>query len=58
LDCFQRSLLNQDDDDDDEVRDDRDDEQPTIVVLKDGDLTEEQVNAEKNGGGKYSSNLC
>ena len=44
------------DDDDDEVRDDRDDEQPTIVVLKEGDLSEEQVKAEKNGdGGNFLS---
>ncbi len=43
---FQRSLLNQDDHDDD--REDRDDEQPAIVVLKEGDLTAEQVQAEKD----------
>jgi len=46
---LQRSLLNQDDHDDhDDDREDRDDEQPAIVVLKDGDLTAEQVQAEKD----------
>ena len=36
--------------DHDEVddREDRDDEQPQIVALKDGDLTAEQVKAEKD----------
>jgi hypothetical protein len=38
--------LNQDDHDDD--CEDRDDEQPAIVVLKEGDLTAEQVQAEKD----------
>jgi len=43
---LQRAMLNQDFDDDD-GREDGDDEQPTIVVLKEGDLTAEQVKAEK-----------
>ena len=31
-----------------EDREDRDDEQPQIVAIKDGDLTAEQVRAEKD----------
>ena len=42
---FQRTLLSEGFDDDDD-REDLDDEQPTVVVLKDGDLTAEQVKAE------------
>ncbi|TRY61662.1 hypothetical protein TCAL_04394 [Tigriopus californicus] len=35
--------------DDDDARDDKDDEQPTVVVLKDGDLTAEQADALARG---------
>lgn len=35
-----------------EDREDRDDEKPTIVVMKEGDLTEEEVNGEKQAESK------